>query len=131
MDFYKRMRLVCEKIPEGRVVTYGQIALLCGMPGHARQVGYGLKWERAGDVPAHRVVNASGVLSGASAFEYPLQQKLLLEKEGIEVTGSPEGGSFGIGSRGKGWRVDLKKYQWQNTLEEAQELRGIFERKGI
>lgn len=121
MDFYKRMRLVCGRIPAGRVATYGQIALLCGLPNHARQVGYGLKCERAGDVPAHRVVNASGVLSGAAAFEYPLQQKLMLEKEGVAVESLTH----------MRWRVDLKRYQWKNTLEEAQELRNLYEQMGI
>ena len=42
MDFYQRARIVCESIPEGRVATYGQIALLCGKPKNARQVGYAL-----------------------------------------------------------------------------------------
>ena len=37
MDFYKRADLVMKKVPEGRVVSYGQIALLCGVPGNARQ----------------------------------------------------------------------------------------------
>ena len=60
MDFYQKMALVCARIPAGRVATYGQIALLCGKPRNARQVGYGLREELAGDVPAHRVVNAKG-----------------------------------------------------------------------
>ena len=42
MDFYQRARIVCANIPEGRVATYGQIALLCGKPKNARQVGYAL-----------------------------------------------------------------------------------------
>lgn len=125
MDFYKRMQLACERIPEGRVATYGQIALLCGMPGHARQVGYGLRCDRAGDVPAHRIVNASGLLSGAAAFEYPEEQKLLLEQEGVFVESLSDGKSSGL------WKVDLKKYLWQNTLEEAEELRRAFGEMGI
>ena len=43
MDFYKRADLVMKKVPEGRVVSYGQIALLCGVPGNARQAGYALR----------------------------------------------------------------------------------------
>ncbi len=125
MDFYKRMQLVCDRIPEGKVATYGQIAMLCGMPGHARQVGYGLGCDRAGNVPAHRIVNASGLLSGAAAFEYPEEQKLLLEGEGVSVERLPEGKSGGL------WKVDLKKYLWPNTFEEAEELRRIFEEMGI
>ena len=74
MDFYKRTALVCSIIPEGKVSTYGQIALLCGKPKHARQVGYALSRGLAGeDAPAHRVVLSlihisdekdSGILGG-------------------------------------------------------------------
>ena len=65
MDFYKRLGIVCRAVPEGKVITYGQAALLCGYPKNARQVGYGLKKELAGDVPAYKVVNSQGVLSSA------------------------------------------------------------------
>ena len=72
-------------IPKGKVATYGQIALLCGKPKNSRQVGYGLKKNLAGeDVPAYRVVNGKGELSGACHFEFPGLQKLLLEEENIE-----------------------------------------------
>ena len=71
MDFYKRLGIVCRAVPEGKVITYGQAALLCGYPKNARQVGYGLKKELAGDVPAYKVVNSQGVLSGAASFEHP------------------------------------------------------------
>ena len=47
MDFYKRLGIVCRAVPEGKVITYGQAALLCGYPKNARQVGYGLKKELA------------------------------------------------------------------------------------
>ena len=109
MDFYQKMNLVCRRIPEGKVATYGQIALLCGKPNHSRQVGYGLKTGLAGeDIPAHRIVNARGELSGAGYFETWDLQKLLLEEEGVEVVRS-----------GDVWKVDLKKYGWKNTLEDA------------
>lgn len=121
MDFYKRMALVCERIPKGSVATYGQIALLCQKPGNARQVGYGLREELAGDrVPAHRVVSADGRLSGALYFETPDMQKLLLEEEGVPVVWTP-----------KGWKVDLGRYRWCNRLETAEELAQEFERRGI
>lgn len=71
MDFYQKMNIVCKHIPEGKVATYGQIALLCGKPKNARQVGYGLRENLAGeDIPAHRIVNAKGELSGAIHFEF-------------------------------------------------------------
>lgn len=115
MDFYKRMKLVCDRIPYGKVATYGQIALLCGCPANARQVGFGLRTDRAGDVPAHRIVNAAGILSGAGAFEHLLMQKRMLEEEGVAVI-----------ECNSGWQVDLKKYRWENTLSEAEELRRSF-----
>ena len=91
MDFYRRVELVCRQIPYGKAATYGQIALLCGMPKHARQVGYALRTGKAGEVCAHRVVNARGILSGAASFDTPDQQKLLLEAEGVPVEWTPDG----------------------------------------
>ena len=118
MDFYRRVELVCKGIPEGTVATYGQIALLCGMPNHARQVGYGLGHGRCGgQIPAHRVVNAKGLLSGAASFETPDTQRFLLEKEGVSV------------DREQG--VDLKQFGWKNTMEDALFFRACFERMGI
>ena len=76
MDFYQRARIVCESIPEGRVATYGQIALLCGKPKNARQVGYALNKGRLGEVPAWRILGSSGRLSGAASFETYDMQKL-------------------------------------------------------
>lgn len=117
MDFYKRMALVCEKIPEGCVATYGQIALLCGKPRNSRQVGYGLKHGLAGEnVPAHRVVNSKGFLSGAVYFDTMDMQKILLESEGVELKRTPDG-----------WQVDLKRFGWKNTLEDALSLAEAFE----
>ena len=112
MTFYEKMAVVCRRIPRGTVATYGQIALLCGYPTHARQVGYGLKHELAGaDIPAHRVVNAKGILSGAASFETWDMQKQLLTGEGVEVLWTEDG-----------WKVDLKKFGWKNTMEEAEAI---------
>lgn len=119
MDFYEKAALVCQKIPYGKVATYGQIALLCGKPRNARQVGYALSKNKLGEIPAHRVVNSKGILSGAAAFETYDLQKYLLEHEGIEVTETENGRC-----------VNLKKYGWKNTLEEALELQKEFEREG-
>ena len=110
MTFYEKMRIVCLAIPAGRVATYGQIAMLCGHPRNARQVGYGLKNNLAGnDIPAFRVVNSRGILSGAGQFGIPGWQQRMLEEEGVPVV--PEGTS---------WRVDLDQYGWRTTLEEAE-----------
>lgn len=119
MDFYRRMELVCAQIPYGKVATYGQIALLCGKPANARQVGYALNRGRGGNqVPAHRIVNAQGSLSGASSFETADLQAMLLRGEGVEVKWTE-----------KGYRVDLKRYGWKNTMEEAEKLRELFEQE--
>ena len=120
MDFYKRMKMVCERIPAGRTATYGQIALLCGKPGNARQVGYALNHGRAGVVPAHRIVNAKGILSGAEAFETSEMQKQLLESEGVEVQKTDAG-----------WKIDLKKFGWENTMQEAEQLYRLFKEAGV
>lgn len=121
MEFYKRMQLVCGLIPFGKVATYGQIALLCGKPGNARQVGYALRKGRAGEqAMAHRIVNAKGILSGAEAFETPETQKQFLESEGVQVQKTDAG-----------WKVDLKKYGWENTMQEAEQLYRLFKEAGI
>ena len=121
MDFYKRARIVCLAIPYGKAATYGQIALLCGKPKNARQVGYALNRERLGEgIPAHRVVNARGILSGAAAFETADMQKRLLEKEGVMVHFTPDG-----------WQVDRKKDGWHNTMDEAMQFQQIFGSLGI
>ena len=117
MDFYRRVGMVCRQVPEGRVVTYGQIALLCGKPRNSRQVGYALRKNLAGEVPAFRVVNSQGYLSGAGAFARPDTQRKLLRRDGVKV--SADG------------RVDLKVYGWQNTLDDALFLRARFEEEGI
>ena len=92
-------------IPQGKVATYGQIAMLCGKPRNSRQVGYGLRENLAGeDVPAFRVVNSKGELSGANHFLIPGLQRTLLEDDGVEVFWN-----------GQIWCVDLKEYGWKTT----------------
>lgn len=119
MTFYEKMRIVCLAIPEGRAATYGQIALLCGCPNNSRQVGHGLKRGLAGtDIPAHRIVNSRGILSGAGQFGIPGWQQRMLEAEGVRVCFD-----------GKDWRVDLETYGWENTLEEAEAFRLRFARE--
>ena len=108
------------QIPAGRVATYGQIALLCEKPRNARQVGYALKNGLAGEgIPAYRVVNSQGILSGAVHFETYDMQKMLLEAEGVRVIRTE-----------KGFRVDLKTYGWNNTMADALYLKSLFEEGG-
>ncbi len=121
MNFYKRVEIVCNRIPHGNTASYGQIALLCGKPKNARQVGYALNHGLAGKhAPAHRVVNRQGILSGASSFQTYDLQKRLLEQEGVTVQPVPGG-----------WQVDLKRFGWKNTMREAEALQEEFLRLGI
>lgn len=121
MDFYRRVRIVCREIPEGTAATYGQIAMLCGKPRSARQVGYALGRGKLGEgIPAHRIVNGRGILSGAAAFDTFTMQKELLEREGVKVEWTKSG-----------WKTDLEKYGWRHTLQDAVKFREEFERQKI
>ncbi len=83
---YQRIYAVVRRIPEGRVATYGQVASLAGLAGHARQVGYALQALPDGTaVPWHRVVNANGGISLRSMPGGELVQRGLLEREGIRL----------------------------------------------
>jgi len=81
-DVYEVVRL----IPEGRVTTYGAIAQYLGLKSAARMVGWAMNSAHAiKDVPAHRVVNRNGLLTGKHHFETPQAMQRLLEQEGISV----------------------------------------------
>ena len=120
MDFYRRMALVCARIPPGRVASYGQLARLCGAPRNARQAGYALRMDLAGDAPAHRVVNGRGELSGAGHFASWDAQRALLLAEGVAAEWD-----------GRVWRVDMARYQWTVSRAEAEDLGRAFEEEGI
>ena len=82
-NFFDRVYKVVAKIPYGRVTTYGDIAEACGTRGAARTVG----WAMNGcgrDIPAHRVVNRVGALTGKFHFGDPNLMEDLLRSEGIE-----------------------------------------------
>ncbi len=86
--FHQEVYALVRAIPAGKVTTYGTIALALGAPGHARQVGYALAaLHGQDDVPAHRVVNRSGALTGEHAFGPPGTMRALLEAEGVTFTG--------------------------------------------
>jgi methylated-DNA-protein-cysteine methyltransferase-like protein len=82
---YQRIYAIVRRIPYGRVATYGQVAELAGLPGHARQVGYALHALPASTAtPWHRVINASGGISLRRAtIGSELTQRQLLEEEGV------------------------------------------------
>ena len=81
---YLRIYAVVRRIPRGRVATYGQVAALAGLPGHARQVGYALHALAHGTrLPWHRVINAQGEVSRRRRPGDELSQRRLLEREGV------------------------------------------------
>jgi len=89
---------VVHGIPPGRVVTYGQVAAMAGLPGYARFVGTVLKKLPADTrLPWHRVVNARGGISFPKGSDKYWQQRRLLEEEGIVfVNGRLSLGKFGV-----------------------------------
>jgi methylated-DNA-protein-cysteine methyltransferase-like protein len=96
LEIYKVVR----RIPRGRVATYGQIAELAGLDGHARQVGYALHAVPSSmKLPWHRVINARGEVSARSGGDSHELQRHLLEAEGVR---------FDV--RG---RADLNRYRWR------------------
>ncbi len=99
--------------PPGRVTTYGWLAKAIGYPRGARMVGWIMN-ESAEGVPAQRVINSKGELSGSWAFGSPDMMRQLLENEGIVF--SEDG------------RVDLKRYGWDPMRDlSAEELQGILD----
>ena len=99
MTFFEKVYDYLKTIPEGKVVTYGQVAYAIGSPRSARQVGYALHVNpEPGVIPCHRVVNREGKLAPAFAFGGMEIQAELLKKEGVEVSDD--------------YTVDLQKYRW-------------------
>ena len=86
-SFFEQVFDVVRQIPKGRVTSYGAVAAALGTKMSARMVGWAMNAAHSVKprVPAHRVVNRNGQLSGKMHFEYPEQMQELLEKEGIAV----------------------------------------------
>lgn len=78
---------VCREIPEGRATSYGAIAKYLGAARGARMVGWAMNnaHQQQPPVPAHRVVNRNGQLTGKIHFANPNEMELLLQQEGIEI----------------------------------------------
>lgn len=103
---HARILNVVQRIPEGRVSTYGWVAELAGLPRQPRLVGYALHQSADEGVPWHRVVNARGEVSFRTAGESHQWQRTLLEAEGIVFSASG--------------RIDLARQGWRGaTLGEA------------
>ncbi|MBV2196859.1 MAG: MGMT family protein [Flavobacterium sp.] len=85
-NFFERVYEIVRQIPEGKVTSYGAIAKALGAARSARMVGWAMNASHnLEDVPAHRVVNRIGMLSGKHHFEGTNLMQQLLENEGIKV----------------------------------------------
>jgi methylated-DNA-protein-cysteine methyltransferase related protein len=86
-SFFELVFEVARQIPKGRVTSFGAIAAALGTKLSARMVGWAMNgsFRVHPKVPAHRVVNRNGMLSGKMHFAYPEQMQELLEKDGVKV----------------------------------------------
>ena len=84
-SFFDKVYDVARQIPYGRVTSYGAIAKYLGAARSARMVGWSMNATPGDDVPAHRVVNRVGLLTGKHHFEGTNLMQQLLESEGIKV----------------------------------------------
>lgn len=85
LNFFDKVYEVAKQIPFGRVTSFGAIANFLGAARSARMVGYALNGSVGKDVPAHRVVNRKGLLTGKHHFEGTNLMQQLLENEGVVV----------------------------------------------
>ncbi len=103
-NFFQRVYEVVRQIPYGRVTSYGAIANFLGSRGSARMVGWAMNASHnMEDIPAHRVVNRKGLLSGKHHFEGTNLMQQLLENEGIQVE--------------ENQILDFEKYFWDPFVE--------------
>jgi methylated-DNA-protein-cysteine methyltransferase related protein len=85
LSFFDKVYQVAKRIPYGRVTSYGAIANYLGAIRSARMVGYAMNGSHHKDVPAHRVVNRKGLLTGKHHFDGTNLMQQLLESEGVKV----------------------------------------------
>ena len=104
-NFFERVYAVAQQIPYGKVTSYGAIAKAIGATRSARMVGYAMNASHnREDIPAHRVVNRKGLLSGKHHFEGINLMQQLLENEGIKVVDNQI--------------VDFEKHFWEPKRKE-------------
>lgn len=84
-NFFERVYEVARLIPYGKVTSYGAIAKYLGAARSARMVGWAMNNSSGREVPAHRVVNRKGILTGKHHFEGTNLMEQLLQSEGVEV----------------------------------------------
>lgn len=106
-DFFEQVFQVVRLIPKGRVTSYGAIAKYLGAKSSSRVVGYAMNAAHSQQeyVPAHRVLNRNGQLTGKHHFSTPYLMQELLEKEKIKVENDTV--------------VNLKKHFWDPSVELA------------
>jgi methylated-DNA-protein-cysteine methyltransferase-like protein len=97
-DFFDKVFEIVEKIPYGKVTTYGAIAEACGIRSAARTVGWALNSAKDSNLPCHRVVNRTGLLTGKIHFGDPELMSELLKSEGVKFIEKD--------------RVDIDKHLW-------------------
>lgn len=85
LNFFDKVYQIARLIPYGRISSYGAIATYLGAAKSARMVGYAMNGSHNKDVPAHRVVNRKGLLTGKHHFDGTNLMQQLLESEGITV----------------------------------------------
>jgi methylated-DNA-protein-cysteine methyltransferase-like protein len=104
-DFHEMVYQVVRLIPKGRVTSYGSIAKYLGAAGSSRLVGYAMHGahNQKPKVPAHRVVNRNGLLTGKHHFATPYEMRELLEREKIKVKDDKI--------------IDFQKYFWDPMIE--------------
>ncbi len=104
-DFFSKVYEVVKLIPPGKVTSYGAIARYLGSTGSAQMVGWAMNASHSHPeyVPAHRVVNRNGLLSGKHHFDTPNAMKELLENEGIRLNGDQI--------------IDFEKHFWDPVKE--------------
>jgi len=103
-NFFERVYEIARQIPYGRVTSYGAIAKALGTARSARMVGWAMNATgNREDVPAHRVVNRIGMLSGKHHFDGTNLMQQLLENEGIEVVDNQI--------------VNFEKHFWQPEIQ--------------
>ncbi|WP_339726439.1 MGMT family protein [Maribacter stanieri] len=108
-NFFERVYQVARLIPEGRVTSYGAIAKYLGAARSARMVGWAMNASHnMDDIPAHRVVNKAGLLTGKHHFDGTNLMQQLLESEGVEIK------DLQI--------VNLEKYFWNPFTELKTEI---------
>ncbi|WP_459926430.1 MGMT family protein [Flavobacterium covae] len=103
-NFFERVYEIVRQIPYGKVTSYGAIAKALGASRSARMVGWAMNaCHSMNDVPAHRVVNRNGVLTGKHHFDGSNLMQQLLENEGIKIVDNQI--------------INFKKHFWEPQVE--------------